>query len=111
MAGKETSGTVGKAFLLLARELDRQTAPEVAGCMKIALRQCSGLSPELGQALGELGRELGRFDLPGQLRGLERARDRCRRMLEAIQKNRVARLREYRTLGLCAGVALAILLL
>lgn len=111
MAGKEASGAVGQVFENLARELDRQTAPEVAGCMKAALRQQRGLSPEMGRALAGLGRELGRFDLPGQLRGLERARGRCQRMLEEIRKNRVARLREYRTLGLCAGAALAILLL
>lgn len=111
MAGKEASGTVGRVFAALARELDRQTAPEVAGCMNAALREQAGLSPEVGRALGALGRDLGRFDLPGQLRGLERARSRCGKRLEEVRNNRLARLREYRTLGLCAGAALAILLL
>lgn len=111
MAGKEASGTVGRVFFLLSRELDRQTAPEAAGCMQAALEKCPGLSPELGRALARLGRDLGRFDLPGQLRGLERARERCHGLLENIRKNRGARLGEYRTLALCAGAALAILLL
>lgn len=111
MAGKEASGTVGRVFFQLSRELDRQTAPEAAGCMQAALKKYPGLSPELGRALARLGRDLGRFDLPGQLRGLERARERCYGLLENIRKNRGARLGEYRTLGLCAGAALAILLL
>lgn len=111
MAGKEARGNVGRVFNCLARELDRQTAPEAAGCMGLALEKCPGLSSELRRAMSRLGRDLGRFDLPGQLRGLERARARCGRLLEEIQRGRVARLREYRTLGLCAGAALAILLL
>lgn len=111
MAGKEACGTVGRVFDRLARELDQQTAPEVAGCMKAALREERSLSPDLGKALTALGRDLGRFDLPGQLRGLERARARCGKHLEEVENCRVARLREYRTLGLCAGAALAILLL
>lgn len=110
-AGKEAGGTVGRVFGALAWELDRQTAPEPAGCMQAALGKCPGLSPQLRRAMACLGRDLGRFDLPGQLRGLDRARDRARKMLESLQRNRVSRLREYRTLGLCAGAALAILLL
>lgn len=111
MAGKEARGNVGRVFVCLARELDRQASPEAAGCMGLALEKCPGLSPELRRAMGCLGRDLGRFDLPGQLRGLERARERCGKLLEEIRQSRVARLRDYRTLGLCAGAALAILLL
>ena len=56
-----------------------------------------------------LGRTLGRFDLDGQLIGLENARRDCRRAVDALSENRDNRLRCYQTLGLCAGAALAIL--
>ena len=59
--------------------------------------------------LSELGESLGRFDLPGQLKGLEAVRRKCLMELEALGRNRTERLRCYQTLGLCAGAALVIL--
>ena len=56
-----------------------------------------------------LGTSLGRFDLTGQLNGLEQVRSHCRRELEALAGNRDQRVRGYQTLGICAGAALAIL--
>ena len=55
------------------------------------------------------GRSLGRFDLEGQLKGLEAARQECRRHLVQLSNNRDSRIRSYQTLGLCAGAAMAIL--
>ena len=60
-------------------------------------------------ALILLGRWLGRFDLDGQLKGLDAVRQECRRHLEELNNNREVRLRSYQTLGLCAGAAIAIL--
>jgi len=54
---------------------------------------------------------LGRFDLPGQLEGIQAVRKRCEESLESIRKNRNERLRSYQTLGVCAGAALAIILI
>ena len=61
-------------------------------------------------ALDVMAQSLGRFDLEGQLKGLNLARNVCRRDLEELSVNRDVRLRSYQTLGLCAGAALAILL-
>ena len=71
----------------------------------------SELSRTLKELLLELGRGLGSFDLNGQLRGIEAVR---RQAIEALQESvndRDVRIRSYQTLGLCAGAALAILLL
>lgn len=110
-AGKETPGSVGEVFSNLSRELLWQSAPDAAGCMAAAVRRSHDLSPALRQLLLALGQTLGRFDLDGQLKGLEEAREGCRSRLEALARDRDSRLRSYRTLGLCAGAALAILLL
>ena len=56
-----------------------------------------------------MGSSLGRFDLEGQLQGLESVRIYCREQLDELSKDRDVRLRSYQTLGLCAGAALAIL--
>ena len=58
-----------------------------------------------------LGASLGRFDLQGQLQGIESVRAQCRKDLAELEDNRDQRLRSYQTLGLCAGCALAILFL
>ena len=52
---------------------------------------------------------MGRFDVKGQIQGLEAVRSYCRGELENMAVNREARLRSYQTLGLCTGAALAIL--
>lgn len=105
------SGPVHTFFLSLAQELEAQLAPDAACCVRAALKQQPGLSRELNVQLTELGNTLGRFDLPGQLRGLASARNRCHLALEELRANRDNRLRSYQTLGLCAGAALAILFL
>lgn len=108
-AGQESAGTVRQVLLSLAQELDRQISPDVASCMKAALASAKELPSHTRENLELLGASLGRFDLSGQLKGLESVRDSCRRDLEALGNNRDARLRSYQTLGLCTGAALAIL--
>ena len=61
--------------------------------------------------LSQLGKSLGQLDLAGQLRGLAAAQEACRKELERVEAEKAGRLRCYRALGLCAGAALAILLL
>ena len=69
------------------------------------------LQQELHQTFMQLGESLGRFDLPGQLRGLEAIRRETEQTLQEVHAQRENRLRSYQTLGLCAGASLAILFL
>lgn len=110
-AGKETGGIVGEVLRNLGRELSWQSAPDVSGCMAAALGRSRELPKQLRRFLVRLGKSLGRFDLPGQLRGLESLKEECSQQLAQLQSGREPRLRSYRTLGLCAGAALVILLL
>lgn len=107
----ECTGPVRQVMENLACELESQIAPDAAACMTAALARTPRLPQRLRKNLSELGISLGRFDLPGQLKGLEAARIACRRDIEALSHNRDQRLRSYQTLGLCAGCALAILFL
>ena len=108
-AAKECRGTVGTVLDNLARELDSQISPDAGACMYAALARTENLPGETEKALRLLGSSLGRFDLPGQLQGLEQVRGHCRRALENLSRDRDQRIRGYQTLGLCAGAALAIL--
>ena len=110
-AGAESRGCVREVLLRLSDELDAQIAPEVASCMHAALSAVKDLPSRTAEALELLGSSLGRFDLTGQLKGLESVRAACRRELEGLTSNRDVRLRSYQTLGFCAGAALVILFL
>lgn len=110
-AAAECGGCVSQVLLRLASELENQIAPEASSCMNAAISKTPKLPHRIRKNLTRLGGSLGRFDLPGQLKGLESARHMCRRDLEELSKNRDVRLRSYQTLGLCAGSALAILFL
>lgn len=109
-AAGETSGSLSKLLLALSMELESQVSPNVAACMKAAMAKSPALPEKTQKCMDELGDCLGRFDLQGQIRALERARTSCRSMIEALEENKDVRLRTYRTLGVCAGAALVILL-
>lgn len=110
-AGKEASGALREVLLNLARELDWQVSPDVGSCMSAALAKSHDLPGRTRSLMVRLGHSLGRFDLPGQLQGLEALKSACETELRTLGKDRDSRIRSYQTLGLCAGAALAILLL
>ena len=110
-AAAEGGGSVSQVLICLASELENQIAPDAASCMSAAISKTPKLPQRVRKNLSRLGTSLGRFDLPGQLKGLDAARQQCRQDLEELSKDRDLRLRNYQTLGLCAGSALAILFL
>lgn len=97
-------------FSRLGDSLESHESPEVALCMESVLTEVQ-LPTETREILRQVGMTLGRFDLEGQLKGLEEGRELCRRQLDALGENRDTRLRNYQTLSLCTGAALAILLI
>ena len=108
-AGKECGGPAGQALTALASELESQISPDADSCMYAALSKMDNLPASTSEALSLLGKSLGRFDLNGQLQGIEQVRAHCRRELSSLENGRDQRIRGYQTLGVCAGAALAIL--
>ena len=108
--GMCTDGPVGEYFLALYRELESQICPDVKSCSFHALSKVRDLPDSVRNAILELSDTLGLFDLDGQLRGLDYAGEQVEQALEKLSSNQEQRLRNYQTLGLCAGAALAILL-
>ena len=108
-AGRESGSSAGKVLVMLAGELESQISPDVDSCMYAALSKMDGVPNSTREALRLLGKCLGRFDLNGQLQGLEQIRAHCRRELGTLESGRDQRIRGYQTLGVCAGAALAIL--
>lgn len=110
-ASQQASGCIGKVFSLMAKELDMQVCPDASCCMDMSLKNVRGLSRSARQVLMLLGSSIGRFDLKGQLSELESVKRECNEMLENLMRHKETRIRNYQTLGLCAGVALAIILI
>ena len=52
---------------------------------------------------------MGRYDLEGQLQGIQTVKMECHGYLDELERHRAERLRSYQTLGLCAGAALVII--
>lgn len=108
---KHSAGILRKLFHTLAIILEQQKYPEASDCMRITLDSLPELPRSARTVCGELGRSLGELDLHGQLQGLNYACKICRKKQTQLEKGREQRLRSYQTLGLCAGAALAILLI
>jgi len=111
MAAKESSGMISTVFINLFRELNWRKQPDAGSCMYAALQRSGELPPKVRRLLVQLGHTLGRFDLTGQLQGIQSVQQRCEDTLGNIRKHRDERLRSYQTLGICAGAALAIILI
>ena len=107
----ECDGVLRLVFSSLAAELEDQVSPDVQRCMKSVLARTKSLPAQTTECLSSLGNSLGRFDLDGQLKGLESARQECRARLSKLSGTADTRMRSYQTLGLCAGAALVILLM
>ena len=111
IASKEADGALKKVFQDLHREFSWQSAADTDACMGIALRRNPDLPPKVRRIMKHLGSILGRFDLEGQLQGLQAVQEEIRLAVHNGGKEREQRVRSYQTLGLCAGLALVILLI
>lgn len=109
-AAEHSSGTVRQFLSALAACLERQTAADAQLCVHEVLVHLE-TTPRLRRLFRDFGATLGRFDLAGQLRGLENGIRSAGEALRALRDGAAERRRRYQTLGLCAGAALAILFL
>jgi stage III sporulation protein AB len=110
-ASRDEHGGVARVLRELSSELERRIAPDAGSCMAATLKKIKDLPPSVRELFTELGTSLGRFDLEGQLEGLEAVKRSAQRKLTTLEEGKKERLRSYQTLGICAGIALAILFL
>ena len=110
MTAGRSHGSVAKVFRNLYAELERQISPDVSCCMHAAVSG-SCLSQSVKQFLRDLGNSFGQFDLERQVQEIRARKENVAQLLDKLTKDQDVRLRSYQTLGLCAGAALAILLL
>lgn len=108
IAAAASGGRIGEVYLELKKALETGVCSEISGCMN-GLLQTMEIPDRPAKCLKALGNSLGRYDLEGQLQGLQAVKAQCSGFLEELEDHRTERLRCYQTLGLCCGAALVIL--
>jgi len=106
-----STGTIKIVFNGLAHEMEKQISPNTEKCMQSVLENNQQIPSITRNGLELLGRSIGKFDVDGQLEGIETVCIEVKRNLQSFTKNQEVKLRSYQTLGLCAGAAIAILFL
>ena len=110
IAADKTTGCVSRFLTKLTEALDSQICPDAYQCTLYAISHTERIPDCVSDLLYEFGKTLGQFDLPGQLDGLSVICKHANDLLEKIMQQEDVRMRSYQTLGVCAGIALVILL-
>lgn len=100
-------------FIRWSDALSNAQGATVSYALSCALRRTRGLalSAESIQALRTLSLQLGRFDTAQQGRAVGLCAQRLRQELLQLEAGKQTRCRSYQTIAICAGLALAVILL
>ena len=108
VAGERLKGPLKYIFNDLSGKLKRNEVADISGSLNAILAN-THLPKRIRKNMRLLGHTLGRFDLEGQIQGLEMVRQQCRNDLNELEEGSSQRLRNYQTVAMCTGLALAIL--
>lgn len=111
IASELGQGTIYRIMAGFYTALIDPEAEDIPGCMRKALSSFRDLHPDIRRLLVQLGRCLGKFDLTGQLKGMEDVKTAAQKQLLTMEHEQNRNVRCYRTLGIFGGMALAVLLL
>ncbi len=106
---KPCTGKLKNVFQHMHQELSNGSMEDATAIVDNVLKREEKLHSRVRDNLQLLGNTLGRFDLSGQLSGLQAIKEVCQRDLDGLNSHKEERIRSYQTLGLCAGAALVIL--
>ena len=110
-AGKLAGGTLKKILHELTLQMEQQVLPDARSCMRAVLDRYPDLHQSIRRIMLQMGQTFGEFDMPGQIRELQALQQMCQKEGERLSQDRDERIRSYQTLGLCTGLALAIILI
>ena len=112
LLGTEGDAAICALFRQTAANMRENCAlpPQTALARAVEQTKALTLSARARQTLCTLAFSLGKFDVGGQLRAITLAQAHLRAELDELQSGSRARCRSYETIGVCAGLALAVLL-
>ena len=111
--GGSRNREIAEFFSRLAALLSSAQTCTVGYACRQALAQTRGLSLSSAArgTILSLFDSLGRYDLEGSVQALDLALSRLREEVKALQNSAAARCRTYLTLGVCTGLAAAVILM
>ena len=104
-----STGILKQYFSTLAQYMDDQIMPNIENCIYAVMINMPPIPKYVRSILYMFGKQIGRYDIDVQIKGLEAVKRECDHLLKTKTENQEVKLRSYQTLGLCAGAALAIL--
>lgn len=107
----QSRGAAADLFGRLAQDFSQRQDRTVDAIVRRQVMATRGFPPAVRQILLQLGSGLGQYDKEGQLRSIDLAVVRLRSLLEQYRDEQQARIRSYCTLGICGGLAIAIMAL
>lgn len=112
-AGEETNGAVARLFFRLSERMKAEphAAPQTLFSQTAKELPSLQLPAPAQRAMLGLFMAFGQFDAQGQCRSIDLADARLREQAELLEKARSAQSRSYRTVAVCAGLAIAVILL
>ena len=110
LAGNMTGGVLKDIFMELANKMKNREVMDISACFNGIIGQ-KELPRRVRRNLRQLSVHLGRFDLDGQLQGLEAIRQQCCIDIMELKENSRERLHSYQVIAACMGTALVILLI
>lgn len=103
------SGELCGLFLTIANELERQALKDANKCVLTALKKHQSIPRYTAHCITLLAQTIGTFNLTGQLKSIESIKAEANRLLTVCNENLANKSRCYKTLGISAGAALAII--
>lgn len=105
------SGSISVALLHLADALERNNEPDAAECVHYAIAETKIMPELVKDGFKILGVTLGMFDAEEQIKQIRFAKSECLNLLQIYTQTKQPHIQSCQTLGLCAGAAMAILLM
>lgn len=106
-------GVPERIFSHMAKEMNRNRWLSPREAMQRALEKETDISCQdpVAEAFLELSAELGKYDRENQVRVLDQTIIHMESLLQAAEQESSGRSKTYETLGICAGISMAILLI
>lgn len=102
-------GLLGQQFEAIAKTMDKHPWMTAAEAMRQSKSVIQDLTVE--SLLNELTEGLGKYDLEAQLQAISFAKNRTDTLLLQAEQEQNSKSKLYETLGICAGLSIAILLI
>ena len=109
--GGSRNREIAEFFSRLAALLSSAQTCTVGYACRLAQTRGLSLSSAARGTILSLFDSLGRYDLEGSVQALDLALSRLREEAKALQNSAAARCRTYLTLGVCTGLAAAVILI